>query len=155
MQAPAFAENGGSSMKKTVLITAIVLAGALAASAHAQYSTLTQDGPQPAAAFGTNAKLALAWHWSEKTLRSVGVSKVVKAGKGVFCIKPKVSLNLKGIYPQITTIQDASNTLTPLAQADLNSGLCPDSSYIEVETFQTSGTSAKPSDSVGFFLIVE
>lgn len=133
------------------------LACALAVSAQAAGQTYPSFSSQQdaRAGFGTNAKVALLWHWSEGEIHSVGVSKVVRGEKGVICVLPKPALQMKGIYPQVSVAEDESNTLAAFAYPRAEADLCPSLKYIEIDTFQAGGSSAKPSNSVGFFLVIE
>ena len=92
---------------KTTLIAAfacLLAATAQAAGQNAQYPSFAGH---PDASFGTNAKVALLWHWSEGIVRSVGVTKVSRGGKGIICVLPKVALNPKGIYPIVATVDSS------------------------------------------------
>jgi hypothetical protein len=140
---------------KTTLIAAfacLLAASAQAAGQNAQYPSF---GGHPDASFGTNAKVALLWHWSEGIVRSVGVTKVSRGGKGIICVLPKVALNPKGIYPIVAVAPDESNAIAAFAGARNEGELCPSAKYIEVDTFQASGNSANPSNNVGFFLTIQ
>lgn len=104
-----------------------LLATAATAGTHHPTSPANFDVANPAetpAGFGTDAKAALLWHWSEGVIRSVGVSKVSGGGKGVICITPKVALNANGIYPIVSFSPEESNTLAGFAGSRNQPELC-------------------------------
>jgi hypothetical protein len=142
-------------MKIAIIALAFACSAAFAAQAAGQSAQYSAFADQSRAGFGTNAKVALLWHWSEGTIRSVGVNKVVRSGKGVICVLPKVALNPKGIYPLVSVAPEESNALAAYAGSRAQSELCPSSKYIEVDTYQASGNTAKESNNVGFFLTVQ
>jgi hypothetical protein len=141
----------------TILLLAIASSLAVSGQAVAHrshYSGAENSGETPAG-FGTNAKLALLWHWSEGEIRSVGVSKVTRSDRGVICITPKVALDANNIYPIVSFSPEESNTLAGFAGSRNQAELCKGDKDIEVDTYQSNGKSASPSDNVGFYLIVE
>jgi hypothetical protein len=145
-------------MKFASILCGVSFACAFAVSAQAgQLSSYPSFSTPPGskAGFTTNAKVALEWHWSEGSIRSVGVKKVASGGKGILCVEPSVSLNIRGIYPMVTASDDLSNTTTPIAVVRNEADLCPNENFIEVDTYQLSGGKYVASKSVGFFLIVE
>jgi hypothetical protein len=142
-------------MKISSLLCGISFACAFALSAQAASPAYPSFTDKSKAGFGTSAKVALEWHWSETTIRSVGVKKVSRGAKGILCVLPSAALNFKGIYPMVTASDDLSNTLTPIAYVRNESDRCPNTSYIEVDTFELKGGKYAASNSVGFFLIVE
>ena len=124
------------------------------AASREQYSSVADPSETPAG-FGTNAKVALLWHWSEGIVRSVGVSKVTRADKGVICVTPKVALDPKGIYPLVSVSPEESNTLAGFAGSRSQAEVCPGTKDIEVDTYQATNGGASTSNNVGFFLIIE
>jgi hypothetical protein len=143
-------------MKIAAVLCGISLACVFAVSAQAagQYPAFSNQNASRAG-FTTNAKVALEWHWSEKTIRSVGVKKVSTGAKGIICVQPSAALNFRGIYPMVTASDDLSNTLTPIVYVRNEADRCPNENYIEVDTFELKGGKYEASNSVGFFLIVE
>jgi hypothetical protein len=142
-------------LKIAIIAFAFACSAAFAAQAAGQSAQYPAFPDAARAGFGTNAKVALLWHWSEGVVRSVGVTKVVRDGKGVICVLPKVALNPKGIYPIVAVAPDESNAIAAFAGARNEGELCPSAKYIEVDTFQASGNSANPSNNVGFFLTIQ
>ncbi len=123
-------------------------------SSDPRYAAPADPSATPAG-FGTDAKVALLWHWSEGVIRSVGVTKVSSGGKGVICITPKVALDVNGIFPIVSFSPEESNTLAGFAGSRNEAELCKGSKDIEVDTYESNGKSATPSNDVGFYLIIE
>lgn len=146
-------------MKYSTVAFAIALASSSTLSgqafAHRSHLTGSQESGETPAGFGTNAKVALLWHWSEGAIRSVGVSKVTRGDKGVICVTPKVALDADNIYPIVSFSPEESNTLAGFAGSRNQAELCNGDKDIEVDTYQSNGKSASPSDNVGFYLIIE
>lgn len=145
-------------MKSLNIVALSALAFSFSISAVSAGGNPPFEAPDHAATprgFGTNAKVALLWHWSEGAIRSVGVSKVIRADKGVICVVPKVALDAKGIFPLVSVSPEESNTLAGFAGSRSQSELCPSDKDIEIDTYEATKNGASPSNNVGFFLIVE
>lgn len=142
-------------MKLAAVLCGISFACAFAMTAQAASPAYPSFADKAKAGFGTGAKVALEWHWSEMTIRSVGVKKVSRGAKGILCVEPSATLNFKGIYPIVSASDDLSNTLTPIVYVRNEADRCPNTSYIEVDAFELKGGKYVASNNVGFFLIVE